>query len=86
MFTPIAPESMAAALRAQRAISKMSVAEVVDAAARICGSSPRTLQRRLDTAAGITLDEVNAFAQVFGVPASHLYKLAALTDSVAVPA
>lgn len=72
----IAPESMAAALRAQRAISRLSVGELVDAASVICHVSPRTLQRRLDTGSGIDLDEINAFAKVLGVPTSRIFKLA----------
>lgn len=69
---------IAAALRGQRAMSKSSVAEVVSTAAAICGTSPRTLQRRLDSGVGLTIDEVSALASGMGVTASHIYRLAEL--------
>ncbi len=72
----VAPEALAAALRAQRAVSRITVGELVEATASLSHVSPRTLQRRLDTGAGITLDEVNAFAMVMSVPTSRIFKLA----------
>lgn len=74
----ITGSDVAAALRGQRAMSKMTVADAVEEASAICGSSPRTLTRRLDTGVGLTIDEASAFATVLGVKASHVYKLARL--------
>jgi len=72
----VAPEALAAALRAQRAVSRMTVGELVEAAAAISHVSPRTLQRRLDTGAGISLDEINAFAAAMEVSTSRIFRLA----------
>ncbi|MEN2738247.1 hypothetical protein ABCS02_10680 [Microbacterium sp. X-17] len=69
---------VAAALRGQRAMSKKTVSAAVTEAARLCGTSPRTLHRRLGSGTGLTLDEVSALATVLGVKASHIYRLAQL--------